>query len=347
MQLAQLSALRGLSVSIGRHTRVPATDDELERLHWPELEALSFHINDHVDTSRERFLNKVLGAQTTLRALHVQPSKYDDFQFDLASLCGLVEMQILQLADMNIHYVPDCFSRFTNLRYLYLPCNYLTEAPKALTGLPELVAVVAFRQGEYTPCHLKSRGNHQVPRDLRDRQVLQQTYGTCKSIWESKAGLDRPFRPGGGDNARVICPWVAIRGSIKDWLDLGWPKIQKLWLDGNFISGKLPEDLPTVWPHMQSLDLYNNELEGSIPASWAALRWDKLQLHDNHLSGPVPPELFGTRCCWFNIAWNRNLSGCVPPGTMKQPKLRGLVGTQLQICSPSDSGLTDRRAEEL
>mmetsp|Transcript_47189 Transcript_47189/g.95253 ORF Transcript_47189/g.95253 Transcript_47189/m.95253 type:complete len:253 (-) Transcript_47189:125-883(-) len=243
-------------------------------------------------------------------------------------------MRSLMLPNMNIHEIPECFQNLRELRYLYLSGNYLTAAPQALRGLPELRGFVAFRQGEYTTCHLS---RSPVPSNLKERSRLKEVYGDCKLIWETKVGLDHPSfessEDDDKDNPRVVCPWVSLRGSMQDWLDLRWPKIEKVWLDGNFISGAIPEDLPQAWPHLRSLDLYNNNLTGHIPHSLAERPWVQLQLQDNKLSGPVPAALFRSGSCNFNIAFNDNLTGCIPRDAYREPEGHdGFVRTKVRQC---------------
>merc|ERR1711998_84946 len=104
---------------------------------------------------------------------------------------------------------------------------------------------------------------------------LRKEHGNCKLVWETAMGDD------GDDNPRVLCPWVSLRGTLQDWLDLRWTKLEKLWLDGNFISSSIPANLPEIWPNLKSLDLHANELVGKIPSSFANVRFDKLQLQAN------------------------------------------------------------------
>jgi len=340
--LARLSALRGLTLSLGPAEDVPLAQGQLEGLRWPELRALELILRGPMDAARQHLVSSVIGRQMTLQSLYVLPQKYEEFGFDLSALCGLVDLRTLLLPDMNIREVPECFQRLRELRYVYLACNYLTSAPRALRGLPELRAFVAFRQGEYTPCHLTSGGRRRpTPQNLKDRKALKRTFGDCKYIWETKVGIDvpRPGSPwGGGDNPRVVCPWVALRGSLRDWLELEWPKLEKLWLDGNFISGPIPEELPEAWPRLRSLDLYSNNLSGPIPSSLAEVPWVKLQLQDNQLSGSVPGSLFRTGCCEFNIALNPGLAGCLPPGAVEHERIgrRGFFGTGVRQCQAGD-----------
>lgn len=263
----------------------------------------------------ERLLGEVIGRHTELRVLDVVPGKYTQFRFGLESYCALTELRELNLPDMNIRSVPACFSGMRELRNVNLACNYLTEPPYALAGLPQLRSFIAFRQGEWTPCHLEPGGR---PAALRDASG-------CKPVWESKTGQD------GDDNPRVLCPSLSLHGSLGDFAGLGWPRLEKLWLDGNFLAGEIPERLPEVWPQLTSLDVYSNNLTGSIPASLAELQLHKLQLQDNQLSGKVPAGLFAQPICALNLAANAGLTGCFRAGALP-PHVRGIAGTGIVSC---------------
>jgi len=296
-----------------------------DKMELPELEAIEVSFWTTSKLFMEHFLEKVVGKFTKLRVLSIFPGKYKEFNFNLQTLCGLTELRDLFLTDMNIHEIPGCFSKFTELRNVYMSCNYLKEAPRAFAGLPELRSFIAFRQGEWTPCHFSTGKQPKLLKDLHmDRD--------CKLTWETKSGLD------GDDNPRVLCRPYAIQGTVQDFMDLGWKKLEKLWLDGNFISGNIPEDLPQAWPNLSSLDLYNNNLTGEVPKSLSDLPFVKLQLHDNRLSGKLPQNLLKLPACTLNFAANEELEGCVPKHLVIQRRRRvsrplpGWEGTRTTTC---------------
>ena len=150
-------------------------------------------------------------------------------------------------------------------------------------------------------------------------------------IWETKTGQD------GDDNPRVVCRSLSMQGTLDDFLALGWPKIEKLWVDGNFLSGTLPASLPEAWPSLVSLDLYSNRFTGSIPSSWTSLHWQKLQLNDNLLSGDLPSTFWKSGTCHFSIAANPELGGCIPATMSKRVKAldakKQIAGTKMRFCS--------------
>lgn len=309
-----------------------SVEEAFADIHWPRLEVLEIYPHEVAPWRQlaEHLFSRLVGRHDSLRSVSIMPGKYHEFDFNLSAYCDLTELRQLLLPDMNIHTIPPCFGRLQKLRSLYFPCNYLQEAPSALAMLPELRAFVAFRQGEYTPCHMRPPR----PQNLHDLEELKQRFGDCKLVFETSIGDD------GDDNPRILCPWVSVGGTLQDWLDLKWVKLEKLWLDGNFIRGSIPVSIPQVWPNLRSLDLYANELTGSIPASLGQLQFDKLQLQQNNLSGRVPPEILAMGCCYFNIAANPNLTGCFPSGSLDGARVRehygqGIPGTQVGVCAGS------------
>ena len=151
-------------------------------------------------------------------------------------------------------------------------------------------------------------------------------------IWETKTGQD------GDDNPRVVCRSLSMQGTLDDFLALGLPKLEKLWVDGNFLSGTLPASLPEAWPSLVSLDLYANRFTGSVPSSWASLHWQKLQLNDNLLSGQLPSVFWRAGICHFSIAVNSELGGCIPATRSLSNVVNELddhqqiTGTKLRFC---------------
>lgn len=330
--LRQLEMLAGLTelqaLALNLPSTLQLTTKVLQTLHWPQLRIMELTAPGPIDQMREQLFGSVLGRHLKLQVLTIGPGKYWEFDFSLSSYCNCQDLRHIRVPDMNIHEIPECFSQLRKLSFAYLPCNYLQGAPQALKSLPELGTIVAFRQGEYTPCHLQEKPQH---KNLQNHKELQETHGKCKLVWETALGDD------GDDNPRVLCPWVSIQGTLQDWLDLNLTKLEKLWLDGNFISGSIPETLPKSMPKLRSLDLYTNELSGAIPSSLAEQHFDKLQLHNNRLSGEVPMGLFQRSCCYFNIAANPDLTGCVPRGTFKDKAwARGIPGTKVTACKAGE-----------
>lgn len=103
-------------------------------------------------------------------------------------------------------------------------------------------------------------------------------------------------------------------GKIQDELFTGMPKLQRLVLAGNQISGAIPDSVSSLrfltdfnlsnnhlsgdipagigdLPVLTLLDLSNNDLSGEIPPTFGNLRINELNLSSNHLSGNIPQSL--------------------------------------------------------
>lgn len=130
-----------------------------------------------------------------------------------------------------------------------------------------------------------------------------------------------------------MCSDAAFAFPFREIVDLGWSNIEKVWLDGNFLTGEIPEDLARAWPRLQSLDLYDNNLEGTIPESLAELDLVKLQLQGNNFTGELPAGLtamLASKGMVLGLAGNSGLHGCLPRG------VGGLAETGLQHCEAGE-----------
>ncbi|QCD82677.1 LRR receptor-like serine/threonine-protein kinase FLS2 [Vigna unguiculata] len=84
---------------------------------------------------------------------------------------------------------------------------------------------------------------------------------------------------------------VGLSGAIPDTIGLHLPKLQKLYLYGNNLTGPIPESIGK-FPNLQELALQENKLWGSIPMSLGSLQGLKrLLLYSNKLSGIIPDSL--------------------------------------------------------
>jgi len=227
-------------------------------------------------------------------------------QVDLSLVCGLDLVRftgfVLNIAGAAI---PSCWSKMTNMESFYCTNCMMKSAPTVFKGFQKLKSFVAFRQSEMTPCGFK-----EIPKEPEN----------CKPSWETKHG----FKEGGmrdsygnwGDfqeGPSFLCKESSYAFPFQEFAGLGWTNVEKVWLDGCFLTGSIPDNLPEVWPKLISLDLYNNEMSGTIPKSLGTLPFVKLQLQDNYFSGEVPSEVFALMkapSITLGLSGNAELTGC-------------------------------------
>ncbi|CAE7488557.1 ERL2, partial [Symbiodinium pilosum] len=244
---------------------------------------------------------------------------------DLADFCGL-DLYSFSAFVIQVEggALPDCWSRMRNLQNFYCSNCMMSKPPAALRGLQSLRSFVAFRQWEMVPCAVKR---------------LPAAEAACKASWETrhlhKEGR-RAESTGKWDDFQegpsLICPEHAFGFGFEEFVNLGWTNIEKVWLDGNFLTGQVPEDIAKKWPNLRSLDLYDNDLEGSLPESLGSLSFVKLQLHANRFSGKVPRSVWKLTTqphLILGLQENLNLTGCAPP--LHQWK-GGVPGTGIRPC---------------
>ena len=121
-----------------------------------------------------------------------------------------------------------------------------------------------------------------------------------------------------------------------------WSKLERFWLDANWMRGSIPSQIAEKWPNLRSLDLYDNELVGNLPPQLGLLtNLQKLQLHANQFSGIVPfralfalPEL-----TTLSVHDNAGLAGCISTADVLNATLDSLrvtQGTSIKIADRCD-----------
>lgn len=84
---------------------------------------------------------------------------------------------------------------------------------------------------------------------------------------------------------------VGLSGTIPQTIGLHLPKLQKLYLYGNNLTGPIPESIGEL-PNLQELALQENRLSGLIPVSLGSLKsLKRLLLYSNQFSGTIPDSL--------------------------------------------------------
>lgn len=249
-------------------------------------------------------------------------------RLDLSHFCGLRSLRRFHAWSANVGHIPACWGGrqgMTRLEAFNCRGCMMTSPPTALRNVRSLRSFVAFRQSEMIPCLAKE---------------LEDEIGPCKPSWETVMKLKvmgRDVSEGTyGDfknGPSYLCEKQAYAFPFREFLSLGWAHIEKLWLDGNFLTGEIPQDIHKVWPHLQSLDLYENNMSGEIPESLVGLDLVKLQLNGNDFNGTLPKGL-GQRLrdsedeqapLHLGVAGNPRLEGCLPSEY-------GIAQTRLRTC---------------
>ena len=267
--------------------------------------------------------------KTGLRYLHMSGLHDTNVNLNLPSLCRSTELRFLYLQHLRIHTLPSCFSELTQLRFLFLGNNRLVHLS---VHMPELRTLIANQQGIASP----SENGNEV-----GCKVLMQTgvNATVQSVCPSRS---------------IALPFENVTGQML------LPKLQKLWLDGLFLSGPIPKyaiacftqphicwcrSFTAKFPFLESLKLHENQITGPIPPSFQAVDWIKLELQGNELSGTVPLDLFmrPQRLHDLGLFHNPNLEGCIPEtvtqnvhrdikGRKRHQYKVGVPGTQVGVC---------------
>jgi len=283
-----------------------SSEEDFSGLAFPNtVRAVDFN---YLSAGQSAKLLSLIGASKSIRGVTVRGWDRSDgvADIDLSTLCGL-DLEYFRGDSVNVGHIPDCWSTMTSLQNFYCTSCMMTSPPKALAGLRSLKSFVAFGQSEFSPCLLKK---------------LSKNMSRCRVTWETKnLFLSESESP------MFSCAEFSYAFPFAEFVRLGWSSLEKLWLDGNFLTGAIPENLPDVWPSLQSLDLYDNMMEGTIPESLARLDLVKLQLQGNNFSGILPPSL-ATKLTLethaWNVAANPELQGCLAT--------HGVAGTKITKC---------------
>lgn len=302
-----------------------ASADDFSGLALPKsLRVATFHLAD--GRSWAKFAS-LLRAQGLVRSVFVLGNQQVKrwLKLDLSELCGLDLIRFTGFViDVVGSAIPPCWSKMTSLSSFYCTNCMMTSPPTALRGLQSLRSFVAFRQSEMVPCALGD---------------LAEDPARCKASWEtthaSKEGGRRDSTGRWSDfqeGPSFSCPESSYAFPFKEFLDLGWTGIRKVWLDGNFLTGPIPSDIADAWPSLQSLDLYGNKMEGPLPESLGRLDVIKLQLQSNNFSGEVPrgliSKLSSQNHLTLGLSGNPELRGCLPRDLWGP----GVGGTQVKRC---------------
>ncbi|KAH9668497.1 putative LRR receptor-like serine/threonine-protein kinase [Citrus sinensis] len=104
-------------------------------------------------------------------------------------------------------------------------------------------------------------------------------------------------------------------------MDDGYLHLRELLLNGNELTGSLPEELGYL-PKLDRIQIDQNYISGSLPKSFANLNKTRhFHMNNNSISGQIPPELSRLPSLVHMLLDNNNLTGYLPPELSELPKL--------------------------
>ncbi|CAE7222355.1 RLP19, partial [Symbiodinium sp. CCMP2592] len=255
----------------------------------------------------------------------------------LESICLLKKLRRLELGG-HISRLPACLGQLPLIELEVRGLQFRDDSalPPALSSLGEtLVNFVGFSQGVDRSCNRLAPWNRTSPSFL--------TKCRARPSWDKGAPIDSSEE----DAWAWQCPWEAWVARLDHprapwWF---WHKIERFWVDANFLHGSFPDALAEAWPRLRSLDLQLNELSGPLPgAALSKLQnLTALRVQRNNFSGRVPAVLFDAPSLRYtNFEGNTELSGCIPWTKEK----RGSSILQLPIQGTKITGLCRRSTTE-
>jgi len=246
----------------------------------------------------------------------------------LEPICHLRKLRRLKL-DGRVLALPACLGVLPllelDVRGLKLQGEHALPSELGKLGTT-LVSFIGYSQGKDQDCP-----SPMPPSMTNASEILQK----CRP---------RPsWDPGdGGENQPSWqCPWNSWAARLNNraapwWY---WQKMERFWVDANFLHGDFPEELAKSWPAMRSLDLQLNEISGPLPSSLATLHnLSALRLHRNRFEGEVPSAIFSLpNLRYMNLEGNSGLHGCVQATSTNTQAFSH--GEQLEIQGTGITGL--------
>lgn len=156
---------------------------------------------------------------------------YGNSSRGLEALCSLRSLRVLSIHG-SIEPMPECFGELRQLVRLRFTGNFPHSVlPSSIGMLTNLKVFMAFYNAEY-----------ECPHGLLDPQ--QNLCRTKSVVFEE---LDEHRYP-------VVCEPGSLSGTIPDaWR--GLVNIEKMWIDGNWLSGTIPAWIGHAWTKLRRLDL--------------------------------------------------------------------------------------------
>lgn len=169
-----------------------------------------------------------------------------------------------------------------------------------------------------------------------------------------RAALEALYHATDGPNWRRNCNWT-MGGRLRDWCGVQTissfgpddGRVRRLLLaDNNMSGGPIPPELGQL-TYLQSLDLKGNHLNGHVPPELVELgrlatQLFSIELGDNNLSGPIPPELgrLNKSLRILSLSGN-NFTGPIPPELGNLDRVTSLtIDADTGLCLPPLHTLT-------
>lgn len=280
-----------------------------------------------------------------LEELNAQNNRLKLFPVEI---CQLAKLKVLHLENNEIASLPGEITSMSSLEYLYLNKNRLTALPNGLDKLPQLVYLHADNNlitelpeelGKLVSLVSLNLANNQIagvlPAGISNMKSLKYLYlsrnnfnsglpegmermVSLKSVEAYDCGLTGPLPELGKDGsfAHLEKLWMSgnrLTGKLTENLSK-LTQLTQLILDDNELEGTLPADAlgnTTNLPQLKMLGLANNKIKGTVPAGLASRLeyWPAMtafRLNGNYLEGPIPSTFAGSigNASRFNFAQN-------------------------------------------
>jgi Leucine-rich repeat (LRR) protein len=125
--------------------------------------------------------------------------------------------------------------------------------------------------------------------------------------------------------SRLLLDGNNLSGSLPDEIG-ALSELRHLWLRFNNLTGNIPGSIVEL-DNLEYLFLSNNALTGTLPPSLASAPLRYLMVSDNHLTGGIPNELGSIHTLEYLHLANNQLNGTIPPAL---GQLSNLVSLNLE-----------------
>uniref|UniRef100_A0A7I4FAR6 Protein kinase domain-containing protein n=1 Tax=Physcomitrium patens TaxID=3218 RepID=A0A7I4FAR6_PHYPA len=276
-------------------------------------------------------ISPAIGNLHSLQYLNLQ---YNNLTGEIPYLMSqLQQLEFLALGYNHLNGpIPSTFSSLTNLEHLDLQMNELSGP------IPSLIYWSESLQ------YLMLRGNYLTGSLSADMcQLTQLAYFNVRNN-----NLTGPIPDGIGNCTSFQILDLScndLNGEIP--YNIGYLQVSTLSLEGNRLSGRIPEVLGLMQA-LVILDLSSNHLEGPIPPILGNLTSvTKLYLYNNRLTGSIPAELGNmTRLNYLELN-NNQLTGEIPSELGSLTDLFELKVSENELTGPIPGNISSLAALNL